>query len=516
MSNGRILCPLLALAVAVAALPAFASNHNSSKTILLVSDYNAPVSLGGPAGGRHDDDELVYFLGAGDPAFIGTANEGKVDFGNGVPGSPNETLLIDSLGYTVNVDGMGGAWAAAENPFGIPIAGPSFPRKLPDNSAFDLVIFPLHRSGNYRDDKYRDVSVAGGGNGTTDIFGRTVADSWNGLEKPILTFNGAFAAGSGVRHRQLDNPNADDGISWRFGWLESNGRDVGDETSTRMQIQPDQLSNPFFAGLTTTADPDVPGGVEVDLFDWTYDPSLGYTNGTAPPGVQAGSLYYSRAPSIVARDAINPSIGEVTLGPVPGAKIVSGFGGLSQDFDTAGNFDVGVNPIRDKDVDGADFLMWQRGESWNGDTQEGMAEDLAEWELHFGNRLEGGGFIVDIPKGTDFNVPDNMGNPTNVPMNGPGLPDDVPFGIAGARRVLLPTWGYSLPVLDATGLHMWGEFQTANYFKLVENVVAEMILNPDGAVPAVAAAATVPEPTSLALAGLGLAAMSLVGRRRRR
>jgi len=416
-----LLSPMLVLALA--ALPTYASNHNSDKTILIVTDYWSPFgppesSSGTGVSGldRDDDDKLVYYLGAGDPAFVGGANEGKVNFGNGVSGATNETLLVDSLGYNVDTRGMGGTMQQ-NSFFWLGFDDATLDAKDAVDNA-DLIIMPLNRSGNYRDDRYRDVSVAGGGDGTLDSLGLSVQQSWNGIETPLLSFNSAVASGAGTA--------AGANISFRFGWTEFHA-DNKSETATRMQIQPDQLSNPFFTGLTTTADPDVTGGVEVEIYDWTYDPALGYVDGLAPLPVDlSGNVDlngFSRGPSITRRDDTDPLIGEENFGVVPGGKIVSGLGGT--------------------------------------------------------NANGGGANIIDIPKDTDFNVPDEFGVATNIP--GDDL-NKIPFGVAGARRVLLPTWGYSLPVLGAGAGHQWGEFQTADYFKLTENVIAEMLENPDGAV----------------------------------
>ncbi len=397
--------------MAAFALPAQASNHNSGQTILVVSDYAAPGDVG-----RQDDVKLVQYLGAGDPA-----TPGFVDFGNGVTGAANEVLMVPSLGYTVDTTGMNGSMSAGSLPWLGALVGKAAERQAIDDA--DLVIFTLNRSGNYRDDRYRDVSAAGGGNGTTDINGLTVQESWNGVETPLLTFNSSFAGGASTA--------VGGATSYRFGWLETHA-DNESETATRMQIQPNQISNPFFNGLTTTADPDVPGGVEVELYDWTYDPSLGFVNGLAPLPVDlSGNVDlvdgYSRAPLISRRDNTDASLGEADRGVVPGGKIVSGFGGT--------------------------------------------------------NANGGGANILDIPKGTDFNVPDALGDPTNIPMDSPGNPNDVPFGVAGARRVLVPTWGYSLPVVGSgpSPGFQWGQFQTPDWFTLTENVIAEMLLNPDGA-----------------------------------
>ena len=55
---------------------------------------------------------------------------------------------------------------------------------------------------------------------------------------------------------------------------------------------------------------------------------------------------------------------------------------------TPGDFDD------DGDVDGADFLLWQRGESTNG----GSPEDLAAWEANFGTTGAGVASATAVPE----------------------------------------------------------------------------------------------------------------------
>ena len=157
---------------------------------MIVSDYAAPADVGAGVAGRADDVPLVYYLGAGDPA-----TPGFVDFGNGVSGAPNEVLLVPSLGYTVDTTGMGRSMIDDSFPWLGAATGKAAERQAIDDA--DLIIFPLHRSGSYRDDRWRKIDCLGCDPGK-DVNGLTVQESWNGIQTPVLTFNSAFASGAGT------------------------------------------------------------------------------------------------------------------------------------------------------------------------------------------------------------------------------------------------------------------------------------------------------------------------------
>jgi len=438
--SNRTLYPLLVLGLVMApfamgpfATSAHASNHNSDKTILIVSSLNAPGDTSGT--NRREDDTLVYYLGAGDPA-----TPGFVDFGG---------ISTPSLGYTVDTTGMNRA-LEDDSFFWIGFDEPTQAKKAAVDNA-DLILFSAAtRTGFYTDDRYRDVSVEAGGDGTVDSLGLTVQESWNGLETPVLTFGGQLVT------------------SKRFGWVQADGNVTvhKNDDQSNMQIPTSQLSNPFFAGLTTTPpvapDLDVNGSgdgsgeTEVQLYNW--------------PGGQIPEIAHNHEP--------------VARGPLL--------------FRRAGE----RADLRVEMLDGSVARSGFGGEVW------------------YQNNQNGGELIVDIPKGTDFNNPHEDPDAASAPdLDGlevhpdltlaeenalhahhrPGLQVSIypepptggsyappQFGVAGARRVSLANWNYyeSLPSRDPTLVdpQSWGTYNTPDWFTLVENVIAEMLLNPDGAV----------------------------------
>lgn len=194
----------------------------------------------------------------------------------------------------------------------------------------------------------------------------------------------------------MDSDNAI--VSGSLTYVDSGGRSLVTSGNHYENVTPDSANGRIYRNIDTSAlaasaDPEV----QALMFDNSpLNPGTDYRIG------KAGSTVWI---SYLSHFADNINFGGLEPQSTGGAEATSGNGNaipvVSDTFVAGpGDFD------NDNDVDGNDFLIWQRGESPN----SGSAEDLAEWQANYGT-VGGGGyeplgviFDHDPDAGVQFNA----------------------------------------------------------------------------------------------------------------